>query len=85
MSTHKDLELNRGIVCSDGHGQGCVLWPTGVHLRSDMENEGLTGLADLGLYDVPKGISVWEGCTFGALVGNVKKTAITTCLESFAY
>ncbi|NJO18701.1 MAG: hypothetical protein HC877_24135 [Thioploca sp.] len=54
-------EPSKGIIASNGAGQGCVLWAVGAHLRFELEEVGLTMLGDLGLDDAPLGISVWEG------------------------
>lgn len=52
---------SKGVIACDDHGNGCVLFAVGAHLRFEMEEVVLHTLSDLGLDDAPKGISVWEG------------------------
>lgn len=49
------------LVACDGHGHGCLIWWAGGHLSLEVEEAGLTDLADLGLDDCPVGVWVWEG------------------------
>lgn len=55
---------SRGVIASDGKGNGCVMWAVGAHLRFELEECGFVQLVDLGLDAAPRGISVWEGKYF---------------------
>jgi len=40
---------------------GSVLWGVGGHIRSEMEEAGLSHLDDLGLHPPAPGVWIWEG------------------------
>lgn len=52
---------SQGVVASNGQGKGCVLWWTdGSNLDAEIR-ECSSDLAELGLDDAPRGLSIWEG------------------------
>lgn len=56
--------LSRAVIASSGAGDwGVVLWYEGPDLEREIEEVG-QGLRidNIGLFDAPEGISVWEGC-----------------------
>jgi hypothetical protein len=57
-------KLSRAVVASSGAGDwGVVLWYEGPDLEREIEEVGLGMRTDnLGLFDAPDGLSVWEGC-----------------------
>ncbi len=51
---------SKGLVVSDGCGQGSLVWYNGVFLESEVYSLG-RDLSELGLDGAPLGISIWEG------------------------
>lgn len=47
------------VACAEG--EGVVLWYVGGYIELEVVEGGLRSLADLGLDDAPRGISVWVG------------------------
>lgn len=63
----QELDWSRpslALVACDGHGQGCVIYTAGPHVRYMLDEIG-PALDDIGLDDAPPGISVWKGKTLG--------------------
>lgn len=52
---------SRALVACDGDGHGCLVYWVGADLGFEVAEMGLCELADLGLDDAPRGLSIWEG------------------------
>jgi hypothetical protein len=64
MYTKEDYEKDSRAVCvaGDDPSLGMVLWYEGAWLYNEIHEAGVgLMLEDLGLYEAPKGVSIWEG------------------------
>lgn len=51
---------SKAVICSDGKGNGCILFHCGPHIDTELNVVGRQ-LDEIGLDDCPEGIWVWEG------------------------
>lgn len=52
---------SRAVVATSDNAAGAVLWWVGAALYYEIAEAGMKTVDDLGLYDAPAGISIWEG------------------------